>query len=198
MVKNNNLDIDSWTDEFVIFSSIDLSVHNGKAQDILKYMQNIRGLKRQTGIGWKSYDEQFRLRLASYPTASSFGEIDYELWLLCMVPRLVISCSRRISTLYLRNVMTIIIGNVTRLVVIIGMYVWFVIWITLPGFALETVSPVGLVPTSDNSWKRIAHLSYPSVASVNDGIDDSTCCVYHTPRLIRLLRWYVSLDKEHY
>jgi hypothetical protein len=86
--KTKISDIESWTDAFIVFSSIYLSVHKEKQQEILKYMQNIRtGARRQTGMGWKLYDEQFRFRMASFPTECSFGKIDYELWLLYMGPQ---------------------------------------------------------------------------------------------------------------
>lgn len=42
------------------------------------------------------------------------------------------------------------------------------------------LSPIGLVPKPDNSWRLITHLSYPSGNSVNDGIDESLCSVSYT------------------
>ena len=55
-------------------------------QDLLKYMQSVRlGSKRCVGLGWKAYDEQFRLRKVQGPT-SSWAAIDTELWLLLMQP----------------------------------------------------------------------------------------------------------------
>lgn len=83
--KKKILDIESWTDAFITYSSIYLAAHPEKNQDVLKYMNTIRtGAKRHGGMGWKSYDEQFRLRLASNQSYMSFGKIDYELWLLYM------------------------------------------------------------------------------------------------------------------
>lgn len=37
------------------------------------------------GIGWKFYDEQFRMRIAKNPNAS-WGVVDQELWIMYMVP----------------------------------------------------------------------------------------------------------------
>ena len=42
------------------------------------------------------------------------------------------------------------------------------------------ISPVGLIPKTDGSWRLISHLSYPPGISVNDGIDDNLCSVTYT------------------
>lgn len=42
------------------------------------------------------------------------------------------------------------------------------------------VSPVGLVPKADGSWRLITHLSYPEGLSINDGIDHALCSVKYT------------------
>ena len=42
------------------------------------------------------------------------------------------------------------------------------------------VSPVGLVPKKDGSWRLIHHLSYPNNFSVNDFIDQKFCTVQYT------------------
>jgi len=78
--------IEMWTDSFLIFISIYCSAHPSLFQDLLKYMKSVRlGSKRCVGLGWKAYDEQFRLRMAQDPT-SSWAAIDTELWLLLMQP----------------------------------------------------------------------------------------------------------------
>ena len=78
------LNIESWTDAMLIFTSIFTAAHPIKCQDLLKYISNIRlGAKQHGGMGWRAYDQQFRLRLAADP-ARSFAKIDYELWLLFM------------------------------------------------------------------------------------------------------------------
>jgi len=60
------------------------STHPDRFQELLKHMHSVQlGAKCIPGLGWKSYDEQFRLRKAQDP-ASSWATIDTELWLLFM------------------------------------------------------------------------------------------------------------------
>ncbi|CAC5390298.1 unnamed protein product [Mytilus coruscus] len=81
-VKINN--ISRWTDAFLIFIDIYLSSHLGEARGLLKYMSNIRlGASRVPGLGWKRYDEQFRLKKIRMPSCN-WGTVDLELWLLFM------------------------------------------------------------------------------------------------------------------
>ena len=84
--KKQTIDnIESWTDAFIIFSGIYLSAHPEKTQELLKYMSTIRtGAKRHGGLGYLSYDQQFRLRMVSDPVSMSFDKVDNELWLLYM------------------------------------------------------------------------------------------------------------------
>lgn len=42
------------------------------------------------------------------------------------------------------------------------------------------ISPIGLVPKSDNKFRLITHLSYPNQFSVNDFIDENLCKVKYT------------------
>jgi len=82
--KQSITSIEKWTDAFLIFSSIYLGVHSEKYQDILKYMHVVRlCASRVQGMGWKSYDEQFRYRMSLDPT-NSWENIDNQLWLLYM------------------------------------------------------------------------------------------------------------------
>lgn len=75
--------IENWTDAFIVYSSIFLSGHPERSQELLKYMSNIRtAASRHSGLGWKHYDQQFRLRLADDPAGISFANIDSELWLM--------------------------------------------------------------------------------------------------------------------
>ena len=77
------VNIETWTDAFLIFTSIYCTAHSLKFQDLLKYIHCIRlGSKRCSG-GWKAYDEQFRLRMAQDPS-SSWAVVDPELWLIYM------------------------------------------------------------------------------------------------------------------
>jgi hypothetical protein len=67
----------------LVYASIFLEAHSQRTLDLFKYISTIRtASKRHFGLGWKHYDQQFRLRLTSDPTGISFGNIDYELWLL--------------------------------------------------------------------------------------------------------------------
>jgi len=75
--------VEVWTDAFIIYLSIYCSAHPDKFHDLLKYMNTIRLGAKQSTIGWRLYDEQFRLRKAQNPT-SSWANIDTELWLLYM------------------------------------------------------------------------------------------------------------------
>ncbi|CAC5400947.1 unnamed protein product [Mytilus coruscus] len=74
--------IEVWTTAFIIFISIYCNLHPGRFQELLKYMSIIRlGAKRCNNLGWKHYDEQFRLRKAFAPTGS-LATVDSELWLI--------------------------------------------------------------------------------------------------------------------
>jgi len=78
--KINN--IETWTNAFIVYTSIYCGIHVNQFQDLLKYMSMVRlGASRTMGLGWKSYDEQFRLRKTQNPS-SSWSIIDQELWLL--------------------------------------------------------------------------------------------------------------------
>ena len=79
-------DLHSWLDAFLIYTSIYTSAHPQSTQGILKYMYNIElGASRTSTLGWRDYDQQYRLRKARSPT-SSWGTTDQELWLLYMNP----------------------------------------------------------------------------------------------------------------
>ena len=78
--------IEQWTDAFILFMNIYVGAHPNKIHQLLKYLHSFRlGACRFSGQGWILYDEQFRLTKASNP-ASSWGEMDTELWLLYMLP----------------------------------------------------------------------------------------------------------------
>ena len=77
--------IETWTSAFMIYMSIMLEKWSSKAQEYLKYMQSIRlAVSRSFGNGWIVYDEQYRLKKARFPS-SSWGVIDQELWVLCVL-----------------------------------------------------------------------------------------------------------------
>ncbi|XP_033762663.1 uncharacterized protein LOC117344125 [Pecten maximus] len=73
--------INVWTSAFMVFTSILLEKQPGKAQELLKYMRDIRLAANRSGSSWVRYDEQYRIKKVRYP-GSSWGVIDSELWLL--------------------------------------------------------------------------------------------------------------------
>ncbi|XP_033733377.1 uncharacterized protein LOC117322521 isoform X2 [Pecten maximus] len=76
--------ISEWTDAILMLVSIFSAAHPERFQELLKYVQTIRlGASRCTGLGWRSYDEQFRLRRSQDPS-SSWAMVDSELWLIYM------------------------------------------------------------------------------------------------------------------
>lgn len=81
--KNRSyLDIEDWTSAFIIFMSVMLEKFRTRAQELLKYMRDIRlASKRSNRFGWGAYDEQYRLRKERDPH-SSWGVINHEYWLL--------------------------------------------------------------------------------------------------------------------
>ena len=75
--------IEKWSDAFLVYMSIFLTGHPHRTQELLKYMNVIRkAASRHQGLGWRTYDQQFRLRLAADPVGVSFASLDNELWLL--------------------------------------------------------------------------------------------------------------------
>ena len=76
------LDIQTWLDAFFIFMSIYLAAHSKQAQQLLKYMANVKAAaSRSTGFGWREYDRQFRVKKARN-ACIPWNKIDQELWLL--------------------------------------------------------------------------------------------------------------------
>lgn len=74
--------IEKWTDAFLIYSSIYLQAHPDHTQHMLNYMFTIReAAAKFGGTGWRTYDEQFRLRQSKY--FSPWSKINADLWLRC-------------------------------------------------------------------------------------------------------------------
>ena len=68
-----------------MFSSVFLSVHPEKTQDLLKYMHVVRmAAARFGGRGWLEYDRQFRMRQRSHPSRS-LAVINSELWAMFVI-----------------------------------------------------------------------------------------------------------------
>ena len=77
-------DLNTWFDVFLTYISIYISAHPESTQGLLKYMYTVKlGASRSTGLGWRDYDQQFRLKKSKCP-ALSWGTVDQELWLLYM------------------------------------------------------------------------------------------------------------------
>ena len=75
--------IDQWTTAFITYMYIYCKAHQSRFMELLKYMYMVRLGANRSKMGWKFYDEQFRLRKARDP-ASSWATVDYELWILHM------------------------------------------------------------------------------------------------------------------
>ena len=57
------VNIDTWTDAFIMFMDVYCQVHNEQYPDMLKYLHTMRlGAKQYYINDWLSYDEQFRLQ----------------------------------------------------------------------------------------------------------------------------------------
>ncbi|CAG2220484.1 unnamed protein product [Mytilus edulis] len=74
------LSINEWTSAFMIFMSVYIEKYNTRAQELLKYMRDIR-LAATRSENWATYDEQFRLKIEKNPNLS-WGNIHGEYWLL--------------------------------------------------------------------------------------------------------------------
>ena len=79
--------IEQWTDLFIVYMSLYTATHPEATTGLLKYMHNVRlGEKRASGLAWKTYDEEFRLKKVRDPLME-WGKIDQELWLLYIYPQ---------------------------------------------------------------------------------------------------------------
>lgn len=81
IMKDKVTSIEKWTDAFLIFTSIYLKQFPNKAHELLQYMSIIReaAMRGNTGLSWRLYDEQFRLRQAIQ--VQSWAQINSDLWL---------------------------------------------------------------------------------------------------------------------
>lgn len=81
ITKEKVTSIEKWTDAFLIFSCIYLKKFPNKTQELLQYMSIIReaASRSNTGLSWRLYDEQFRLRQAI--ELQSWDRINANLWL---------------------------------------------------------------------------------------------------------------------
>ncbi len=86
-VKEKIPSIEKWTDAFLIYMNIFLRCNQDKNFDLLKYLTIIRSAASrcpQGDFSWRTYDEQFRLRLSSDPSMS-WANINGDLWAMTMV-----------------------------------------------------------------------------------------------------------------
>ena len=80
--KHQIVSINTWSSAFLVYSSIYLQRHPSRVQELLKYADIvITAASRFGGWGWRSYDQQFRMRQQSQPSRS-WSIIDGELWAL--------------------------------------------------------------------------------------------------------------------
>lgn len=76
------VDINTWIDAFLTYTSIYTTAHPSSTQGLLKYIFNIKlGASRCAGQGWLNYDRQFRIKRARN-LSTNWGAVDMELWLL--------------------------------------------------------------------------------------------------------------------
>ena len=69
--KNLKNDISTWLDAFITYCSIYLTAHSNCAQDLLKHMFNvILASSMSKGLGWKNYDQPFRMKKSQNPSMS--------------------------------------------------------------------------------------------------------------------------------
>lgn len=67
--------IETWTDAFLVFTHIFTKTHPTRHHELLAYMRNIRRAAKYGGVGYKIYDEKFRLAQADAP-GRSWAAID--------------------------------------------------------------------------------------------------------------------------
>ena len=92
--------LDKWLSAFHVFMAIFFEKHPSRAAELLKYAETIRLASIQfSGFGWRTYDEQFRLRRAADPS-SSWGEMDLELWVTVAAAATVGYGPRQVSNLH--------------------------------------------------------------------------------------------------
>ncbi len=73
--------IDTWTDAFLVFTYTFGKSHPERQSELLAYIRNVRRAGKYGGIGYKLYDEKFRMAQADNP-GRSWATIDSELWLI--------------------------------------------------------------------------------------------------------------------
>jgi len=73
-----------WTSCFVRYMGIYCDRNPAKIAAVCRYVDTVRlAAEKFGGLGWRAYDEQFRLLVAENPD-KDWAHIDNHLWLLCM------------------------------------------------------------------------------------------------------------------
>ena len=81
--KEKVMNIDQWSDAFLIFASIYLQQFPNKTQQLLKYMSVIRDASRKYPVNaWRTYDEQIRMRQSLQ--THDWGKLNADLWMRTM------------------------------------------------------------------------------------------------------------------
>ena len=87
--------IEKWMSAFHSFMAVYTVRHPGRCAELLKYAETVRMASVQfPGLGWRSYDEQFRLRQEANP-ARSWAELDVELWVTVAAASVIAPASVR-------------------------------------------------------------------------------------------------------
>jgi hypothetical protein len=77
---------DDWTSAFIRYMAVYCDKNPTKTVALLRYFDTVRlAADKFGGLGWRAYDEQFRLLVAENPD-KNWSHIDSHLWLLCMTP----------------------------------------------------------------------------------------------------------------
>ncbi|KAK7091506.1 hypothetical protein V1264_009177 [Littorina saxatilis] len=95
--NKTELTINQWTTAFHVLMSVYLQQHPDRLQDMLAYVELIRGAARDNpGNAWLLYDQQFRSRLEADPTRP-WGMIDSQLWLQLFCKPVVAAPAGKVS-----------------------------------------------------------------------------------------------------
>lgn len=81
--KNTVLNIERWTDAFLIYIHIMVTKSPLLAKHLLQYLNTIRLAAKRNPSGWAQYDKMFRRNIAQHP-GTPWSVIDAELWLITM------------------------------------------------------------------------------------------------------------------
>ena len=77
---------DDWSSAFIRYIAVYCDKNPAKIVAVCRYFDTVRlAADKFGGLGWRAYDEQFRLLVAENPE-KDWAHIDNHLWLLCMTP----------------------------------------------------------------------------------------------------------------